>query len=67
MNYIDNKFFNALLGIFTFFVTYIIQNILGNVTALNMDNVFVDLGIFVLIYFIIHLTAQLLVYKIGKI
>lgn len=63
MNFVDNKLINALLGILTFFVSYISQHLLEYFTAINMDNILLDLGTFVLIYVIVYFLTKMLVYK----
>ncbi len=63
MKYVNNKYLNALLGILTFFIAFIIQDLLEYFTTLNMDNGLVNVGTFVVIYVIVHFVTKMLVYK----
>lgn len=63
MKYVDNKLGNALLGILTFFVTFIIQDLLEYYTVINMDNTLVKLGTFIVIYLIMYFVIKMVTYK----
>lgn len=63
MKYVDNKLGNALLGILTFFVTFIIQDLLDYYTVINMDNTLVKLGTFIVIYLIMYFVIKMVTYK----
>lgn len=63
MKYVDNKLGNALLGMLTFFVTFIIQDLLDYYTVINMDNTLVKLGTFIVIYLIMYFVIKMVTYK----
>lgn len=63
MKYVDNKLGNALLGMLTFFVTFIIQDLLEYYTVINMDNTLVKLGTFIVIYLIMYFVIKMVTYK----
>lgn len=63
MKYVDNKLGNALLGMLTFFVTFIIQDLLEYYMVINMDNTLVKLGTFIVIYLIMYFVIKMVTYK----